>query len=283
MELLGAEVEKMQLQKLLFLYSQKKPSAEYEFVPYKYGCYSFSARADLNTMVKKGFLEESENSYDILDKTGYFKALKAPDQKLLKEVVETYGGMSTDQLIKHTYINFPWYAFRSTIARSVLPEKLFERVENVRPQQIEPALFTIGYEGVSLEKYLNKLLKNNIKLLVDVRKNPKSMKFGFSKTLLKRYTSSVDIEYIHIPEVGIDSSKRQKLETQADYDNLFAEYRATTLKTTTYNQKNIIELINQYHRIALTCFEAHHCQCHRTHLANSVGEFEEFNYPIIHL
>ncbi|WP_291858531.1 DUF488 family protein [Marinilabilia sp.] len=282
-ELLGGDIEKLQLQKLLFLYSQRKPSAEYDFVPYKYGCYSFSAKADLNTMVKRDFLGEEENRYNILDQTSYLKSIKTSDQKLLQEVVETYGGMNNNQLIKHTYINFPWYAIRSTIARNILPEKLYERLDNALPQQTEPTLFTIGYEGISLENYLNKLLKNNVKLLVDVRKNPLSMKFGFSKTLLKRYTSSVGIDYLHIPEVGIESSKRQKLETQADYDSLFADYRATTLKNTANNQKYIIELINQYHRIALTCFEANHCQCHRTHLANSVGEFEEFYYPIIHL
>ncbi|WP_348602891.1 DUF488 family protein [Bartonella tribocorum] len=43
--------------------------------------------------------------------------------------------------------------------------------------------FTIGYEGKSLENYLNCLLENNIKILCDVRKNPISRKYGFSKRL----------------------------------------------------------------------------------------------------
>ena len=41
-ELLGGEVEKLRFQKLLFLYAMKKQNPEYDFVPYKFGCYSYS-------------------------------------------------------------------------------------------------------------------------------------------------------------------------------------------------------------------------------------------------
>ena len=109
------------------------------------------------------------------------------------------------------------------------------------------------------------------------------MKFGFSKSLLKRYCNSLDIEYIHIPEVGINSDKRQQLETQADYDFLFAEYRKTTLSETSEAQKQILSLLNQNKRIALTCFEAEPCQCHRSHLANAIQCLPDFNYPVKHL
>ncbi|MDR9399257.1 MAG: DUF488 domain-containing protein, partial [Salibacter sp.] len=48
-ELLGGEVEKLRFQKLLFLYAMRKQQPEYDFVPYKFGCYSYSAKADMNT------------------------------------------------------------------------------------------------------------------------------------------------------------------------------------------------------------------------------------------
>jgi uncharacterized protein (DUF488 family) len=243
LQLLKGEVEKTKLQKLLFLYSQRKQNPEYEFIPYKYGCYSYSAKADLNTMVKKEYLTECEKGYNKNDTKDYLKLLKVNDKKLLIDTVNTYGEMNNEALIKHTYINFPYYAIKSTIAKEILNEKLFQRVEKEIPKEIEKGLFTIGYEGISLEKYLNKLVKNNIKILVDVRKNPLSMKFGFSKTLLKRYCESLGIEYIHIPEVGIESNQRQELETQKDYDLLFENYKNTTLESTVVNQKYIIDLI----------------------------------------
>lgn len=71
---------------------------------------------------------------------------------------------------------------------------------------------------------MKRLLESDIKLLVDVRKNALSMKFGFSKTLLKRYCNSLGIEYIHIPEVGNESYKRKELKTQEDYDDLLQCY-----------------------------------------------------------
>ncbi len=283
MELLGGELEKIRLQKLLFLYAMKKPKPEYDFVPYKYGCYSFSAHADMNTMVKKGYLIEHENKYGKADSTSYFEKLKVSDRQLLQEVVSNYGSMSSHALIKHTYLNFPFYAILSTIAGDILPGKQYEHIAQAIPKEEETTLFTIGYEGISLEKYLQKLIWNNVKLLVDVRRNPLSMKFGFSKTLLKRYCNSLGIEYVHIPEVGINADKRQSLDTQADYDRLFADYRQTTLPQTVEQQQQILHLLQQYKRIALTCFEAAPCQCHRSHLADALIVSKKLEFPLKHL
>lgn len=282
-ELLGGEVEKIRLQKLLFLYSMRKEQPEYDFVPYKFGCYSYSAKADMNTMVKKGYLNETENKYSKQGQSIYLQQLKEKDRELLQKVISDYGNMNTNALIKHTYLNFPFYAIFSTIAKGMLLGNLFDRVEEAIPNDERPTLFTIGYEGISLEKYLERLLRSNVKLLVDVRRNPLSMKFGFSKTLLKRYCNSLGIEYIHIPEVGIASENRQQLETQADYDKLFANYRASTLKETQEVQVQILDLLKNYKRIALTCFEAESCQCHRSHLASSISQLPDFDYPLIHL
>ena len=171
-EVLGGEVEKMRFQKLLFLYAQRKSQPEYDFVPYKFGCYSYSAKADMNTMVNKGILTESENRYEKKDSRLYCQQLKESDRNLLAAIVEDYGNMNSTALIKHTYINFPFYAIQSIIAHEVLTDRLYEKVEQSEPRDNDPALFTIGYEGISLEKYLEKLLRNNVKLLVDVRRNP---------------------------------------------------------------------------------------------------------------
>ena len=282
-QLLGGELEKIRIQKLLFLYSQKKKNPEYEFIPYKFGCYSFSAKADLNTMVKNGSLVETENYFIKNNHDDFVKSLKVEDKKIITEVVQLYGNMNSNSLIKHTYINFPYYAINSTIADKVLDEKQLAKVTNSKKECNETILFTIGYEGISLEKYLNKLVSNDVKLLVDVRKNSLSMKFGFSKSLLKKYCESLGIEYIHIPEVGINSDQRQELNTQQDYDALFEVYKKTTLKQTDSYQTQIIELLSKYKRIALTCFEADICQCHRKPLAEAIAKNTIFEYEVKHI
>jgi uncharacterized protein (DUF488 family) len=283
LELFGGELEKIRLQKLLFLFSQKQVKPEYEFIPYKYGCYSYSANADLTTMVTKNQLSETNSSFIKVEKIPYLRLLKPEDQTKLKGIVSLYGKMNSDALMKHTYKNFPYWAINSVKAESILSADEFEAVQSQKNKSKNIVLFTIGYEGSSLEGYLNRLLKNGVKVLIDVRNNPLSMKYGFSKTLLKRYCESIGITYMHFPEVGIQSDKRQELNTQADYDKLFKQYRNDNLSKTKDSQFNILNILMTYKKIALTCFEADVCQCHRKHLAEAIVELPDFNYELKHI
>lgn len=126
----------------------------------------------------------------------------------------------------------------------------------------EQALFTIGYEGKSIEYFINCLIKNDIRLLCDIRKNPLSRKFGFSKSKLKHVTQTIGIKYVHIPELGIESDKRNSLRTKEDYRNLFAEYE-NSLKSRKIFLDDIYNLIQQNDRVALMCFELDPEMCHR--------------------
>ncbi|HAI77109.1 MAG TPA: DUF488 domain-containing protein, partial [Microscillaceae bacterium] len=126
-------------------------------------------------------------------------------------------------------------------------------------------------------------LKYDVKVLVDVRNNPLSMKFGFSKSPLKQYCEGLDIQYIHIPEVGIQSAQRQELNTQSDYDKLFDFYRKDNLSKTIDSQIRILNLLKEHKRIALTCFEANICQCHRKHLAEAIEKHPAFDYEVNHI
>lgn len=283
LQLFDGQLDKIRLQKLLFLFANKQTKAAYDFIPYKFGCYSYSANADMTAMVTRGFINEDEKIFEKKDKTDYLKQLKPADLKLLQEVQANYGKMSATALMKHTYINFPFYAINSKAAETILTKEELEKVSNAKPKGNKTVLFTIGYEGISLEEYLVRLLKNDVKVLVDVRNNPLSMKYGFSKSQLKKYCASLDIEYVHIPEVGIQADQRQELNTQSDYDKLFAIYRKNNLSKTTPYQNEILKLLKQYKRIALTCFEANICQCHRKHLAEAIETLPDFKYEVKHI
>lgn len=283
LELFGGELEKIRLQKLLFLFCQQQEKAVYDFIPYKYGCYSYSANADLTTMVTRGLLAETTKSFQKSDSVSYVKLLKADDVLKLKSIKSLYGDMDANALMRHTYRNFPYWATNSVTAASLLTQAELDNVNKQKAEIDGTILYTIGYEGGSLEDYLNRLLRNDIKVLVDVRNNPLSMKFGFSKSQLKRYCESLDIQYMHFPEVGIVSDKRQALNTQADYDKLFDDYRLNNLPYTITTQNIILKILQEHKRIALTCFEANHCQCHRSHLANSIKTLPSFKYEIKHI
>ena len=283
LQLFDGQLEKIRLQKLLFLFVQRQTKAEYDFVPYRFGCYSYSANADMTAMVRKGILSETKENFSKADKTDYLKLLKPEDKKVLTETKTLYGRMSANALMKHTYLNYPFYAIKSEVAEKMLNAEEFEKVKKTNPQNTGTVLFTIGYEGISLEEYLVRLLKNDVKILVDVRNNPMSMKYGFSKSQLKKYCISLGIEYIHFPEVGIQSEQRQELNTQTDYDKLFEAYRKKNLTTTGKAQTEILSLLKKHKRIALTCFEANICQCHRKHLAEAIENLPGFSYEVKHI
>ena len=209
--------------------------------------------------------------------------IKETDRKALRSLKSLYAGKTKEELIRITYLQYPYFVLNSTISHNILNEAEYQAVEMVRPSFSNTVLFTIGYEGVSLEEYLNKLIINGIKLLCDVRKNSLSMKYGFSKSQLKHACEGVGIKYVHIPDLGIESDKRQELHSQSDYDVLFRHYRNDTLTRTRPQQEYLLELLKENQRIALTCFEANICQCHRKHLAEAVTKLPGFNFELKHI
>jgi uncharacterized protein (DUF488 family) len=283
LQIFEGRIDKISLQKLLFLFTKKQIKAEYDFIPYRYGCFSYSANADLTAMVRKEMLSETNSHFSSNEKTNYIKILKDDDKKILLEIKNVYGKMNSDALMKHTYLNFPYWAINSLKAPEILTTEQLEKVKKSRPINNETILFTIGYEGISLEEYLNRLIKNDVKLLIDVRSNALSMKYGFSKSQLQRYCNSLGIEYVHFPEVGIQSDQRQELKNQDDYDKLFTVYCENNLKKTTASQLKILDLLQKHSRIALTCFESNICQCHRKHLSEAIENLPNFKYKVKHI
>lgn len=279
----GGQLEKIAFQKLLFLTTNKQKEAVYSFIPFHYGSYSISANADLTAMVRNGLLTEDSKFFCKADKTNYVDKLTVEDQNILADVKDTYGKVDSKELMKLTYLNFSYYAINSKMAKDLLSKSEYKRVLSAKPVSERTILFTIGYEGISLEDYLNRLIKNDIKTLVDVRNNAVSRKFGFSKTMLKLYCETLGVEYVHIPEVGIRSEYRQGLKVQSDYSELFEKYKDDTLQQTKNYQQEILELLKNKRRIALTCFESDVSKCHRSYLAESIIKLSEWKFELKHI
>lgn len=283
LQVFDGQLPKISLQKLLFLFTTNQSKPDYDFVPYLYGCYSFSANADLTAMVKHCQLLEDTTNFTKIDDTNYINSLTEKDKKILSTIKSNYGKSTPTSLMKLTYLNYQYYAINSIKAKEILTTDQYTNVLKAKPINNQTILYTIGYEGISLEEYLNRLIKNDIKVLVDVRKNALSMKFGFSKSKLKLFCASLNIEYMHIPEVGIQSDQRQELKIQSDYDSLFINYQQQNLKRTISQQEQILDLLKNKQRIALTCFEANICQCHRKHLAEAILKLPGWDYELKHI
>ena len=81
----------------------------------------------------------------------------------------------------------------------------------------------------------------------------------------------------------VAKNARKELKTKTDYDNLFDIYKKQNLKKTISQQQRILNLLKDRKRIALTCFEANICQCHRKHLAEAIITLPEWNYELKHI
>ena len=284
-EALGAPVAQTDFQKLLFLYTrewQTEPS--YDFVPYQFGGFSFSSYADKRRLIERGLLAEDEQRWELTDAG---RAAIAPARALrerAKRFVTTRGALRGDALIAEVYRRHPYYATRSKIVHRVLPSADDRaRVEAAQPVKRGPGLVTIGYEGKSLEAYLNQLLQDSVTLLCDVRRNPLSRKYGFSKSTLKNACENVGLRYEHLPELGIASEERRELNTQADYDALFATYETESLPQQGKALTRISQWIEEGERVALTCYEAQPCQCHRHCVAEALERGGKRNLLVSHL
>ena len=260
-------------QKLLFLYCQEwEQEPSYEFVPYRFGGFSFTSYADKRRLSEQGLLEVDEQNW-VLTQTGQMAARRErATAPRMQRFAQRYTSLRGNMLIAEQYTRFPYYAIRSEIVGKVLHQtEDLRKVEMAKPSEKPPGIVTIGYEGKSLESYLNALLRGSVTLLCDVRRNPLSRKYGFSKGTLSASCSGVGIRYEHLPELGIASEERQDLSSQASYDALFAVYERDHLPLQTAALRKIQRWVtDEHHRVALTCFEAQPCQCHRHCVAEAL-------------
>ena len=256
-ELLGGRVEERRLNKLMFLFAAMQAEPTYQFIALEQRPHSFSLFADLATMVKREFLMKEGDDYLVGDQSNYFADLKAQEVEVLNRTLDSYGKLSTAQLVEIITEEYP----------SFTKPLLVEQAE-----VLETILYTIGYEGVSIEAYLKLLIDNKIKLLVDVRANARSQKFGFSKSRLASCCRAVGIEYLHIPELGIQKNSRSKASTPSQFAELFETYRIEYLPTIIGHQQKLLNILFEYRRVALTCFEANANDCHRLPLAEALLE-----------
>ncbi|WP_202695119.1 DUF488 domain-containing protein [Petrotoga sp. 8T1HF07.NaAc.6.1] len=252
---INGSVSVTDLQKLVFLHMMSEDSNYYEFIPCKYGPYSFQLKEDLDILQRGGFVtldyvQGSERIKATGDfPTGYFFRIPTERGKAL---------------MRRAYREYPYYSINSEITDRFFQGEELEQFNRGKQTyaQTEQVLFTIGYEGKSIEAFINTLIQNNVRLLCDVRKNPISRKFGFSKGKLKHIAQTVGIRYVHIPDLGIDSDKRRSLATLDDYKHLFEDYEKTLPSKKRFLDE-ILMLLQQNTRIALMCFELESNMCHR--------------------
>lgn len=128
------------------------------------------------------------------------------------------------------------------------------------PEQAD--FFTIGYEGRSLHQLLEILQNAGVKSLLDIRHTPMSMyRPELSKANFSKSVESVDIHYLHVPELGVPRDVRAKAVGLGSREIIWEWYDEYV--TDRFFSKNLHWFLNIEHPVALMCLEADPTECHR--------------------
>jgi uncharacterized protein (DUF488 family) len=130
------------------------------------------------------------------------------------------------------------------------------------------ALFTFGYEGLSIGEFIARLNKAGVYAVYDIRQMPLSRKKGFSKSAFSAALREAGIEYVHMPVFGCPRTIRDQYKADGNwrqYEKAFNAYLA--------GQADAVVELSKTARdssICLVCFEADYNFCHRSLVARAV-------------
>jgi len=269
----GKPVRSTELMKWLFLFGQqeKKDANHFDFVPYKFGPFSFEATQNIRISLAAyldlgddGVCVRSGSEYEV---TGATLKLGNSERALADTIYRECCSLTLDQLLKSVYGAYPWYASRSELLPAQIPERA------------EIAIYTVGYEGRSVDSFFDHLMKSGLHGIIDVRRNAYSHKYGFSGHSLQEISTKLDFSYVHIPALGIASELRKDVSSSSNLSDLFSNYE----KDLVSKSEAIDESIRELKRLpsALLCFEADSTFCHRGRLAKSIAK--KTGLQIVHL
>lgn len=265
LERVSHPVTRIELTKWCFLLRQETQShggkSFYEFLPYLFGPFSFCLSREVQSLARDGFIEEINNkTWQVAPNV---KITGEPLPKTFRNDIELtvrrFSDRSPKALLNYVYQSFPWFTINS-------------RLEKLETRPVATlGVYTAGYEGLSVDGFLNILLHNGIERIIDVRNNPVARRYGFHKSTLAKLAGCIGIEYIHIPELGIESRFRRNLDTWTDYQALLCRYEAETLPCQGAAIDRVSTLMRSKASV-LVCMEADPVRCHRSRLAKAVAD-----------
>jgi uncharacterized protein (DUF488 family) len=278
----GAPIGRKHLFKLAFLLLNKEqPDALgsfYDFLPHKYGAYSFAMNRDLEILVNNAYIIDENNTWAIAGENataalGFVRKLPQTVRDAVRHLVSSYARMPIANLLRYVYAEFPEYAVRSEL-KELLPAKA------PKPQFAQSTVFTAGYQKLSVDAFFKTLLSAGIKQIIDVRKNPVSRQYGLARKSMSWVAAELDIDYYHFPQLGIPSEKRKDLTDFASYQRLLSWYEEDFLDQNGQTIDQIRQLMLDKPSV-LVCLESDVRCCHRGRVAQAIAK--QTRLPIKHL
>jgi lambda repressor-like predicted transcriptional regulator len=129
-----------------------------------------------------------------------------------------------------------------------------------RPLQLKTEVVSIGYQGLDLDRFLDRLGRLRVEFVADVRLTPLSRKRGFSKRGLAEALESRGVKYEPFRDLGNPRENRDAFRSGSPAGR--AAYTAV-LDGHGAELERLAETVAAA-RVALLCFEKEHSTCHRS-------------------
>jgi uncharacterized protein (DUF488 family) len=132
-------------------------------------------------------------------------------------------------------------------------------------------IMTVGYEGMTPRNFLDLVRRCGVERIVDVRELATSRRAGFAKTALSNSLEKAGIAYTHLPQLGCPRVIRHEYredENWSRYTKRFCAYLSTCDETL-----EALAQLAMVERCCLLCFEEDFNFCHRSFVAERLGEF----------
>jgi uncharacterized protein (DUF488 family) len=124
-------------------------------------------------------------------------------------------------------------------------------------------VYTIGYEGTDIDRFLETLLTLRVEVLADVRAVALSRKKGFSKGALSGRCEEIGVRYEHLVDLG-DPKDGREAARSGRYDDFRQIYEAHLALDSTAAALKALTSTAARRTTCLMCFERDPLTCHRS-------------------
>lgn len=131
-------------------------------------------------------------------------------------------------------------------------------------------IYTIGYEGTDIDRFVATLKIVGVTLVADIRAVALSRKKGFSKTALKNRLLEEGLSYLHFNDLGDPKLGRIAAKTGnfAEFRKIYNAHLAEPKSLTALGK---LEEVARNSVTCLLCFERDYTTCHRSIVADSLA------------
>jgi hypothetical protein len=243
---------------LLALLTDREHAPSYRFIPTKEGPFSIDALHDF-----RAFEKAKQITFDGTTITAGAKVEGDEEIEEVEATLNTYNKLSDTALLDRALALRPYWGIRTG--------RDDESISAIRTQiaNSATALYTLGYEGLSIDTFVNLLLSRNIARVIDVREYPFSRRSEYTAKNLGEALGFAGIVYTGMPEVGIPTKARKAILADKSKEELLIYYEEEILPTIDEEANRVAQMVHQG-SVALICHEEDPRECHRSRFSARV-------------